>query len=202
MPRRLHGSGINTMWVIKAPNKHLIPVASPQQGFFYTIFLKKPKILYLPRIISPVQERLALLFTAVEIVGEAILFQLSKVAFHRPPSLDLSLIVRASPTHKVSTIPLEPASRIFLIDPTSLSPLTERQRGVDTEIIKFRTISLGAELGLIKPVGGEFISAVGHIFSTKNSELKHLLRRQLRLEQGRKTPTDRLSQNIFISSLH
>ena len=47
----------------------------------------------------------------------AILADLADMAAHRPPTLDLALIILVPTTQIVAAIPLEPAPRIIGVDP-------------------------------------------------------------------------------------
>lgn len=63
-------------------------------------------------------------------------------------------------------------------------------------------MKLMTELGIDKPGRRKFANAISHIFTTKNTQRKHLLRRQLRLKIGMKIFTSGLSKRINVVTLH
>lgn len=84
-----------------------------------------------------------------------------------------------------------------MVDPALLSPCLQRKRCVDLEIIERRITPLGRELGLGEPFGREFVSAVGHVLASEHAKLEHSARRQLRPEQRREIPANRLAAPVF-----
>jgi hypothetical protein len=68
------------------------------------------------------EQRLPLASTAIKRPLRTILLQLCDVTFHGSPSFDLSLVVGTPAAHEVTAIPLKPAARIFVIDPTLPPP--------------------------------------------------------------------------------
>src|SRR5687767_2462630 len=67
---------------------------------------------HLPRIIRPMQQRLALLTPAFKVASAAVLFHLGDMACNRAPAFDLALVVGAAAAHVVAAVPLEPAARV------------------------------------------------------------------------------------------
>ena len=121
----------------------------------------------------------------------------------RFPAPDLSLIFDGqSPAHIVSTIPLEPASRVMIfVYPTFFLPYFERLTGVFMKKIYFIVVMLGRKLGARKPTFGELFFAISHVLTTKDSEREHLFRCKPRLEFWMKITTNRLDKFIFITLL-
>ena len=155
-----------------------------------------------PRIIRPMQQRLPLPRPAVQVAGAAVFFDLRFVPAHRSPSFNLPLVVWAPATHKVSAVPLKPTSRIFLVNPTLLDPDRERLGSVHLIEIQLGIMANVRESGGLEPLGGKLVNAIGHVFATKDTKLKHLLWSQLRVEIRTKVFTGRLRQKIFVASLH
>jgi hypothetical protein len=69
---------------------------------------------------------LALFATTGEIASPAVLANLSDVPSNRLPTSDLSFIIRPSPSHVVSAVPLKPAARVLFVNPACASPFRER----------------------------------------------------------------------------
>lgn len=128
------------------------------------------------------EQRLSLTWTAGDIAAGAIGFQLGDVAADGQPAGDLPLIVRASASAVVATIPLEPSARVVGVDPSALPPVGERERRIDTEQIECGIVALGAKAGAAEPAGGELGSAIGHVASTEDAKLKHLRGSEVRSE--------------------
>src|SRR4051812_37734363 len=97
-----------------------------------------------PRIIRPVQQSLSLARATGEIAAAAMLGDLGHVAPYRPPAPDLPLVIKAAAAHKVATIPLKPAARIFVIDPPLRAPNGQCLRSIDAKEIQLRIMPLGA----------------------------------------------------------
>ena len=77
------------------------------------------------------QERLALSLSAAPIASPAIFFYRSHMARKRLPTLYLSNILgRGAPAHKVTAIPLKPASGILRMYPPFPLPFKQRLGGV------------------------------------------------------------------------
>ncbi len=131
-------------------------------------------------VVSPVQQCLPLFRPAFEVSSFAILFNLGNMPLHRLPPLDLAFIIRASPAHVVSAIPLKPASGIFMVNPTLLPPHRERLRGIDSKPVQGRIVALMAELCIRKPVFGKLVSTVAHVPAAEDPHLQHLFRGQFR----------------------
>ena len=81
---------------------------------------------YLSAIVGPMKQNLSLLWPATEIGLSAMPANLGNVPLHCFESLDLSLVIGAASAHVITTIPLKPAPRIFMINPAFLSPIGQR----------------------------------------------------------------------------
>jgi hypothetical protein len=133
------------------------------------------------RIISPVQQRLALFSPTIEVLASAVLLQLRKMTPHSSPAFNLAQIICAAAAGIIPAIPLKPAARIFVINPALLAPNRERLRCIHTEKIARRFMSFPAELRLFKPGGGKLLRAIRHVLATEDTELQHLFGRELGL---------------------
>jgi Bacterial regulatory protein, Fis family len=127
-------------------------------------------------IVSPIEQCLPLLRPAAPIARFAMLPDLSNVPLHRLPSLDLTFIIRASSAHVVSAIPLKPTARVFRIDPPLFAPDRQGQRSVDSKVIHFGIMALGAQFGARKPAFRKLIAAIGHVSAAENTHFQHLRR--------------------------
>ena len=63
-------------------------------------------------------------------------------------------------------------------------------------------MSFSAKPGALEPGDGEFILAVSHVLSTKDSQLQHLLWRQLRTELRMEVFANWLGEEVGITLLH
>lgn len=81
---------------------------------------------YFAAIVGPVEQGLALSGSAIEVAGGAMFAELGDVSSHGSPAHDLAMVVGASAAHVVAAIPLEPAARIFVPDPTFFPPVSQR----------------------------------------------------------------------------
>ena len=106
------------------------------------------------------QKRLSLSSPAIEGARRAVRFDLRDVATHRAPTFDLPLVVRTPAAHVVTAVPLEPATRILMIDPTVLLPHGQRLRRIHFEEIEFGIVLFGAELRAFEPRRREFFLAI------------------------------------------
>jgi hypothetical protein len=140
--------------------------------------------------------------SAVEVTMSAVLFQLGDVPANCPPTPNLSLIVRAAASAVISAIPLKPATRIFVINPTIVSPHQERLRGVHAKEIQLWIVPLRTYLGNLKPLSREFSRAIAHVLAPEHSKSQQLLRREFRAKIRMKTPSFWFSQEIEIAALH
>jgi hypothetical protein len=69
------------------------------------------------------QQCLPLYASALEISLYTMLLNLRDVSLHQTPSPDLPRIFFGqTSTHKITAVPLKPASRIFIINPTIFPP--------------------------------------------------------------------------------
>jgi len=90
-----------------------------------------------------VEQRLTLPRATVDVLRHAVIPDLSDVAHHRLPSLDLTLIVRATAPQGIAAVPPKPVARILVVDPALLAPIGERLGRVNTEEVESRISSLG-----------------------------------------------------------
>src|SRR4029077_12581269 len=93
----------------------------------------------LSRIVSPVQERLSLSATAIEITRFTVFFQLRHVSANGAPTGDLPQVILAAAPAIISAIPLDPASRIFGVNPTFAPPFRQWLRRVHPKIVHRRS---------------------------------------------------------------
>ena len=73
---------------------------------------------------------------------------------------------------------------------------------MDAEEIEFRIASLRRELRLFEPIRGELVATVVHVLPTKNTELEHLRRSQLRAKFRIEVTAFRLCKPVDIALLH
>ncbi len=92
---------------------------------------------------------------------------------HRFPAFDLPQVVFVPSALVVTAVPLEPSTRVVLVNPVLLYPVFKWLTGLDLEEVELGVIALWAELCLAEPVLGEFLLAIGHVFSTKDSKGEH-----------------------------
>ena len=113
------------------------------------------------------------------------------------PAADLPIVFfRHSSAHKVATVPLKPSARISGVDPTFFPPDRERLACIHAEAVECGVMFFVAELGVSEPVTRKFLTTVGHVLSSEDTECQHLFRRQV----GRKALVEvlahRFSQRI------
>ena len=129
-------------------------------------------------------------------------FQLRHVAANRAPARDLAQIILAASPAIISAIPLEPAARVFEVNPTFASPLGQGLRRVDAKIIQRRSRLIRRKLRAFEPAFRKFLLAIGHVFSAEHAKLEHLFRRQLGRESGAECAPHRFCVDINIALLH
>lgn len=159
-------------------------------------------LLDLSRIVSPMEQSLSLYGPAVQRAGWTIFSNLGDVATDGAPAFDLPLIVDASSSEVIATIPLKPAPRVFLIKPTLFSPDRKRLRSVYAKVVQLGIVTLCAKFSFSKPTCGKLTCAVGHVLAAKNSKPKHFFGRKFRPKSRIKTSTLRLCQEIYVTLLH
>lgn len=159
-------------------------------------------ISHFPAVIRPMQQGLALFAPTIQVLWPAIIFYLGHVPLHRCPPFDLPLIVRVSSSHKVPTVPLKPSTGIVWVNPSFFPPNEKRLTGINSKKIQFGIMFLGTQLGVGKPIWWKFFFAIGHVFSAKYTQRKHLFWCQFRLEVWVKIFAHRFSQRINILFLH
>ena len=157
---------------------------------------------HFPRIVGPMEERLALAAPAGQIARPAMLLQLRHVTPDGAPSLDLAQVVRVPPARVIPAIPLEPAARIVGMNPAFLSPDFEGLRRIHSEKIQRRPMTIRRKPGAPEPARGKFLPAIGQVFSAENAEGQHLSRSELGNKTGPKFTSDRLGSPIDIALLH
>jgi len=90
-----------------------------------------------PRIISPMQQRLALTAPAQEIAGLAMAFDLGDVPANSFPAPDLAGVLgRHAAAHIVTAVPLEPTARIIGVNPSLSAPDRQWLTGIDLEKVQ------------------------------------------------------------------
>src|SRR3569832_2036325 len=121
---------------------------SPEKCFaFFDLPTKGEVISDFAAVVGPVEDGLALAGAAVEVARLAGLLDLRDVAHDLFPAPDLARIVLRAAAHVIAAIPLEPAARILVVDPTLAAPVRQRLGGVDAEIIERRVLLFRRELG-------------------------------------------------------
>src|SRR5215207_10765808 len=94
-----------------------------------------------PGVVGPVEQRLALPRPAGQVTAPAVLLDLRDMPADRPPALNLSRVVRAAPAQEVPAVPLEPAARVFVVDPALRSPDCERLGRIHPKVVQLRIMS-------------------------------------------------------------
>ena len=132
------------------------------------------------------------------------MFYLCGVTTHRPPTFDLSRILhRQSTAQIIATIPLKPPTWIMrFVNPTFLSPNTQRLTCVDMKIVERFACSAWRELCTEKPRFWKFFGAIRKILSAKHSQGEHLFWRETRLEFRIKITSGTCGAIIPIPALH
>lgn len=119
------------------------------------------------------------------------------------PTADLPVVVTGNaPAEIIAAVPLEPASRINGFDPSPFAPIPEWLAGVDFEVIQFRQVPFMTQLGPDIPAFREFFPAIGHVFSAKNAQGQHFLRRQFGFEIGIEVSASRFGKFVAVILLH
>ena len=144
----------------------------------------------------------ALAGAARQVAGAAVPFQLGDVSAGGSPAADLTLVVGHPAAAEVAAIPLEPAPRVVGVNPAVFSPQRQRLRGIDAEKIQLGVVPLGAEAGLVEPLGREFGLAVGHVFATKHAQREQLFGSKLRAKIRMEILSLRLGHEIDVALLH
>lgn len=135
--------------------------------------------------------------------GMAILFHLSDVPLDGFPSLDLSTVfLGKAAAHVVSAVPLEPAARVFPIDPAFLHPIREGFAGIHAKKVERGIVAFVAEFCLFEPFFWKFVLAIGEVLSSKDTEFKHCLWSEFRFEFGVEMFRHGFGQRVLVLSLH
>jgi len=148
------------------------------------------------------QQRLALSAPAIEIVRFTVLFQLRHVAANGPPTRNLTQIIFTAASAIISAIPLEPAARVFGMNPTFAPPFRQGLRRVHTKTIQRRTRPIRRKLRPREPARRKFFPAIGHVFPAEHAEFQHLFRCQFRRESGAECAPHRFGAEINVALLH
>ena len=80
---------------------------------------------HIPAIVGPMKQSLSLFWSAMNIAFVTMLANLGDMSLHGFVSLNLALVIGATSAHVIATVPLEPAPRIFMINPALLSPIRQ-----------------------------------------------------------------------------
>jgi len=99
-----------------------------------------------------------------------------------PPPLDLSIIVATPSTKIIAAVPLKPSSGIVFVNPPFVSPNGKRLGSVDSEKVERRIASPDTQFSILEPDLRKLFDTIGHVLPTKNSQAKHLLGCELRVE--------------------
>lgn len=151
------------------------------------------------------KECLSSLGVAGKVSFTAVLFYLRYMSAHGDPSSYLPVIIRATTTHIVPTVPLKPPSRIVFIYPTFLAPHREWLASIYTKKVKFRIVRIATlllKLCFDKPIFGKLFYTISHIYATKNSKREHLFGSQIWLETWIEMFACRFAQSVLIPILH
>ena len=148
------------------------------------------------------EQSLPLPWAARPVAGPAILSNLRDMSADSAPSSDLPLVVLAAAASIVPAIPLEPAARVFMINPALLAPNREWLRRIHAEEIKRRFVLLPTKIRFLEPARGKLLGAIRHVLSTEDAELEHLFGRELGFERGGEGSTHWFRAIIDIAFLH
>jgi hypothetical protein len=148
------------------------------------------------------EQSLPLPWAARPVAGPAILSNLRDMSADSAPSSDLPLVILAAPASIVPAIPLEPAARVFMINPALLAPNRERLRRIHAEEIKRRFVSLPTKIRFLEPARGKLLGAIRHVLSPEDAELEHLFGRELGFERGGEGSTHWFRAIIDVAFLH
>ena len=154
-------------------------------------------------VVGPVKKRLSLAFAAGLVTGLAVKFDLPDVSPHCLPAPNLSKVfLRHSAAHIIPAIPLKPAARIVGVYPSIFAPDGQWLAGIHTEVVERAIATVSGKFCFFKPALGKFVSCIGHVLASKYTQLKHLLRCQLRTELGIEVATRLFRKIIAIPLLH
>ena len=148
------------------------------------------------------QQGLALPTSATQIARFTVFFQLRHVPANSAPTTDLTQIIFVAASAIISAIPLEPAPRIFGMNPTFAPPFRQGLRRAHTKVIQRRTRSIGRKLRPLEPARRKFLPAIGHVFPAKHAEREHLFRCQLWREARAECAPHRFCAEINVALLH
>ena len=141
----------------------------------------------------------------------ALVGNLSHVANHSFPTLDLTSVICMSPAHIVATIPLEPASRIIGMYPAFCLPHRKGLACIHPKEVQMFVLFLRpllslmrrlSKLGVNEPVTWKLLKAICHILSSEHTEFKHLFGSEVWLECWIKVFSLWFSEVVDVSRLH
>jgi len=158
--------------------------------------------LNLSGIVGPMQKCLPLFRSTLEVAFSAVFAKLSNVSTYGFPSFDLAPVIGTASSHIVSAVPLEPSSRVLIVNPALLEPEGQWLRSVQAEAVQFGVVKLVAELCFFEPFFRKLFSAVCHIFAAENAELQHLLRGQVGLEVRVEVFPHGFGEVVSVTRLH
>jgi len=130
------------------------------------------------------KQRLSLPPSTIQVAASTVFLNLSNMATDGTPALDLPLVVEAASPQEVSAVPLEPSTRVFVIDPVLVLPDRKRLGCVDAKVVEAGVVPLGAKLRVHEPFPGVLRGAIRHVLTAKDAKFKHLLGRQIGPELG------------------
>jgi hypothetical protein len=148
------------------------------------------------------EQGLSLSRAAIQSERRAVFADLSDVPADGTPAFYLTLVIWTPSAEIIAAIPLEPASRVFVIDPAFRAPDGKRLRRVNAKEVELRIVTFAAKPRILEPVGGKFAAAVGHVPPAKDAKREHLFRRKFGAEIGMEIPALGFCQKVSIISLH
>ena len=149
------------------------------------------------------QKCLALFSSARQVSTSTMCSDLRHMPNHCTPALYLALVFfRNSSAPIIPAIPLKPSARIVFVYPPFFSPHRKRLACIHSEKIEFGVVSGWVKESVCKPCSREFFCAVGHVFSSKNTERKQFFRRKVRLKQGAEVLPFWFCTFVYIPALH
>ena len=126
---------------------------------------------------------------------------LRHVTGNSSPAPNLPAIVSGSATHVVAAVPLEPPSRILLVDPPLAPPCGQRLRRVDAEVVQRGIVARGTELRAREPASPETRGSRSCICRRRRRAATSA-RCQIRTKAGREVLPDWLRPVVDVSPLH
>jgi hypothetical protein len=115
-------------------------------------------------------------WTAAGVAATTVFLHLPNVTSDCAPTLNLALIILATSSEIIAAIPLEPAPRVFVINPAFSAPDGKRLGGINAKDIQPRIMPFRAEFGFREPVFRELFAAVSQVAKTAEAFLRSQLR--------------------------